>query len=121
MEFCIRECARLGLEFTMNVAASGGSMISYIDGKPYEADVLDRNDILAHLDRVFGPILKRVADLKASGISDYGVVKASGIGERYLLKRVEFAVKIEMSNEVSPHDFLLDQVMCGSLPICLIA
>ena len=32
VEFCIRECARLGLEFTMNCAASGGSMISYIDG-----------------------------------------------------------------------------------------
>ena len=84
VEFCIRECARLGLEFTMNVAASGGSMISYIDGKPYEADVLDRNDILAHLDRVFGPILKRVPDLVGKtfthvySVSYEGNVKTGG-------------------------------------------
>ncbi|MBQ3806571.1 MAG: alpha/beta hydrolase fold domain-containing protein [Kiritimatiellae bacterium] len=84
VEFCIRECERLGLEFTMNVAASGGSMISYIDGKPYEADVLDRNDILAHLDRVFGPILKRVPDLVGKtfthvySVSYEGNVKTGG-------------------------------------------
>jgi hypothetical protein len=63
VEFCIRECARLGLEFTMNCAASGGSMISYVDGKPYEADILDRVEVVAHLDRVLGPILGRVPEL----------------------------------------------------------
>ena len=84
VEFCIRECARLGLEFTMNVAASGGSMISYVDGKPHEADVLDRNDVVAHLDRVLGPILKRVPELVGTtfthiySVSYEGNVKTGG-------------------------------------------
>ena len=84
VEFCIRECARLGLEFTMNCAASGGSMISYIDGKPHEADVLDRADVTAHLDRVVGPILKRVPDLVGTtfthiySVSYEGNVKTGG-------------------------------------------
>ena len=84
VEFCIRECARLGLEFTMNCAASGGSMISYIDGKPHEADVLDRADVTAHLDRVLGPILKRVPDLVGTtfthiySVSYEGNVKTGG-------------------------------------------
>lgn len=29
----------------------------------------------------------------------------AGVGERYLLKRVEFVVKIETPKEVSPHEF----------------
>ena len=29
----------------------------------------------------------------------------TGVRERYLLKRVELAAKIETPNEVSPHDF----------------
>ena len=84
VEFCIRECARLGLEFTMNVAASGGSMISYVDGKPYEADVLDRADIVAHLERTIGPILKRVPELVGTtfthiySVSYEGNVKTGG-------------------------------------------
>ena len=84
VEFCIRECARLGLEFTMNCAASGGSMISYIDGKPHEADVLDRADVTAHLDRALGPILKRVPDLVGTtfthiySVSYEGNVKTGG-------------------------------------------
>lgn len=84
VEFCIRECARLSLEFTMNCAASGGSMISYIDGKPHEADVLDRADVTAHLDRALGPILKRVPDLVGTtfthiySVSYEGNVKTGG-------------------------------------------
>ena len=84
VEFCIRECARLGLEFTMNCAASGGAMISYVDCKPYEADVLDRADVVAHLDRVLGPILKRVPELVGTtfthiySVSYEGNVKSGG-------------------------------------------
>ncbi len=84
VEFCIRECARLGLEFTMNAAASGGTMQSFIDGMPHEADVLDRNDIIAHLERVLGPLLKRVPDLVGTtfthiySVSYEGNVKTGG-------------------------------------------
>ena len=68
----------------MNCAASGGSMISYIDGKPHEADVLDRADVTAHLDRALGPILKRVPELVGTtfthiySVSYEGNVKTGG-------------------------------------------
>ena len=62
VEFCIRECARLGLEFTMNCAASGGSMIRFIDGKAHESDVTSRESIVEHLDAVLGPVLERVPE-----------------------------------------------------------
>ena len=84
VEFCIRECDRLGIEFTMNAAASGGTMQSFIDGKPYEADVLDRNDIIAHLERVLNPLLKRVPELVGKtfthiySVSYEGSVKTGG-------------------------------------------
>lgn len=84
VEFTIRECARLGLVFTMNCAASGGSMVSFIDGRPHEADVLDRDDVVAHLDRVLGPILARVPDLVGTtfthiySVSYEGSVKTGG-------------------------------------------
>ena len=84
VEFCIRECDRLGIEFTMNAAASGGTMQSFVDGKPYEADVLDRNDIIAHLERVLNPLLKRVPELVGKtfthiySVSYEGSVKTGG-------------------------------------------
>ena len=63
VEFSVRECARLGLEFTMNASASGGTLNGFIDGKEYETDVMDRKAVIAHLDRAIGPLLKRVPDL----------------------------------------------------------
>ena len=63
--FSIRECARLGLEFTMNASASGGTLNGFIDGKEYETDILKRDEVVAHLDRAIGPLLKRVPDLVA--------------------------------------------------------
>ena len=43
VEFSIRECARLGLEFTMNASASGGTLNGFIDGREYETDVMDHD------------------------------------------------------------------------------
>ena len=63
VEFAIRECARLGLVFTMNASASGGTLNGFINGKEYETDILNRNEVVAHLDRAIGPLLKRVPDL----------------------------------------------------------
>ena len=63
VEFCILECARLGLEFTMNCAASGGSLTRFIDGKEHECDVTSREAVMEHLDAVLGPILNRVPEL----------------------------------------------------------
>lgn len=61
--FSIRECARLGLVFTMNASASGGTLNGFIDGKEYETDVMNREEVRAHLNRSVGPILRRVPDL----------------------------------------------------------
>ena len=61
--FSIRECARLGLVFTMNASASGGTLNGFRDGREYEVDITDRNEVAGHLDRAVGPILKRVPDL----------------------------------------------------------
>ena len=63
VEFSVRECARLGLEFTMNASASGGTLNGFKDGKEYEVDVMDRGEVAAHLDRAVGPLLKRVPEL----------------------------------------------------------
>jgi hypothetical protein len=63
VEFSIRECARLGLVFTMNASASGGKLNGFIDGKEYETDIMNRTEVVAHLDRVVDPLLKRVPDL----------------------------------------------------------
>ena len=63
VEFAIRECARLGLVFTMNASASGGTLNGFIDGKEYETDIMDRAEVVAHFDRALGPLLKRVPDL----------------------------------------------------------
>ena len=63
VEFSIRECARLGLEFTMNASASGGTLNGFVDGREYETDIMDRAEVVAHLDRVVGPILNRVPAL----------------------------------------------------------
>ena len=61
--FSIRECARLGLEFTMNASASGGTLNGFVEDKEYETDIMNREAVVAHLDRAMGPILKRVPDL----------------------------------------------------------
>ena len=63
VEFSMRECARLGLEFTMNASASGGTLNGFADGREYEVDVSCREDVIAHLDRAIGPLLRRVPDL----------------------------------------------------------
>jgi len=88
VEFSIRECARLGLEFTMNASASGGTLNGFIDGKEYETDVLDRDDVRAHFDRALGPVLKRVPDLVGKtfthvySVSYEGSVKTGGSWKR---------------------------------------
>ena len=84
VEFSIRECARLGLEFTMNASASGGTLNGFIDGREYETDVMDHDAVVAHLDRVVGPLLKRVPDLVGRtfthiySVSYEGSVKTGG-------------------------------------------
>ena len=61
--FSVRECARLGLEFTMNASASGGKLNGFVEDREYETDIMNREAVVAHLDRAMGPILKRVPDL----------------------------------------------------------
>jgi len=84
VEFAVRECARLGLAFTMNASASGGSLNGFIDGKEYECDVTSRDEVVAHLDRAVGPLLKRVPDLVGKtfthiySVSYEGSVKTGG-------------------------------------------
>jgi len=84
VEFSIRECARLGLEFTMNASASGGTLNGFIDGKEYETDVMNRDEVVAHLDRAVGPLLKRVPELVGTtfthiySVSYEGSVKTGG-------------------------------------------
>ena len=84
VEFSIRECARLGLEFTMNASASGGTLNGFIDGKEYETDVMNRDEVVAHLDRAIGPLLKRVPELVGTtfthiySVSYEGSVKTGG-------------------------------------------
>ena len=84
VEFSIRECARLGLEFSMNASASGGTLNGFIDGKEYEVDVMNRDEVVAHLDRAVGPLLKRVPDLVGKtfthiySVSYEGSVKTGG-------------------------------------------
>jgi hypothetical protein len=63
VEFCLRECARLGIEFTMNAGASGGTLQGFVDGQPYEVDISNRDKVIAHLDRTFGPIMERAPEL----------------------------------------------------------
>ena len=85
VEFSIRECARLGLEFTMNASASGGTLNGFIDGKEYETDVMNRDEVVAHLDRAVGPLLKRVPELVGTtfthiySVSYEGSVKTGGM------------------------------------------
>ena len=84
LEFSIRECARIGLEFTMNASASGGTLNGFVDGKEYETDVMNRDEVVAHLDRAVGPLLKRVPDLVGKtfthiySVSYEGSVKTGG-------------------------------------------
>lgn len=86
VEFTIRECARLGLEFTMNASASGGWLNGFVDGREYTVDVLKRDEVVRHLDRVIGPLEKRVPDLIGEGktfthiysVSYEGGVKTGG-------------------------------------------
>lgn len=84
VEFSIRECSRLGLEFTMNASASGGTLNGFIDGKEYETDVMNRDEVVAHLDRAVGPLLKRVPELVGTtfthiySVSYEGSVKTGG-------------------------------------------
>ena len=84
VEFSIRECARLGLEFTMNASASGGTLNGFIYGREYETDVMNRDEVMAHLDRVVGPIIGRVPGLVGKtfthiySVSYEGSVKTGG-------------------------------------------
>ena len=63
VSFAIRECARLGLEFSMNASSSGGSLSGFADGKYYEVDITDATAVSNHLDRYIGPIVRRVPEL----------------------------------------------------------
>ena len=65
----VRECARLGLTFTMNASASGGCLNGYANGKKYYVDVMDEQAVKAHLDRVFGPVLEACPDLVGKTIT----------------------------------------------------
>ena len=84
VEFSMRECARLGIEFTMNASASGGTLNGFVDGKEYETDVMNRAEVVAHLDRSVGPLLKRVPELVGKtfthiySVSYEGSVKTGG-------------------------------------------
>ena len=84
VEFSVRECARLGLEFSMNASASGGTLNGFKDGKEYEVDVMNRDEVASHLDRVIGPLLKRVPELVGKtfthiySVSYEGSVKTGG-------------------------------------------
>ena len=84
VEFSMRECARIGLEFTMNASASGGTLNGFVDGREYETDVMNRGEVVAHLDRVIGPLLARVPDLVGKtfthiySVSYEGSVKTGG-------------------------------------------
>ena len=84
VEFSVRECGRLGLEFTMNASASGGTLNGFKDGKEYEVDVMNRDEVVAHLDRVVGPLMKRVPELVGKtfthvySVSYEGSVKTGG-------------------------------------------
>lgn len=88
VEFSIRECARLGLTFTLNASASGGTLNGFLDGKEYETDVMNRDEVIAHLERAVGPILKRVPDLVGTtfthlySVSYEGSVKTGGSWKR---------------------------------------
>ena len=62
VEFTIRECARLGLEFSMNASSSGGTLSRFVDGKEFECDVSSREAVVEHLEAVLGPLLKRVPE-----------------------------------------------------------
>lgn len=61
--FSIRECARLGLTYTMNASASGGWLNGFRNGVEYQVDVMDAEQVSRHLDDVLLPILRRVPDL----------------------------------------------------------
>ena len=63
VEFAVRECARLGLVFTMNASASGGKLNGFVDGQEYEVDITDRVAVSNHLERVMNPLLRRIPDL----------------------------------------------------------
>lgn len=58
----IRECARLGLVFTMNASASGGWLNGFRGGCEYQVDVMDPKAVREHLDFALGPVLARVGE-----------------------------------------------------------
>ena len=84
VEFAVRECARLGLVFTMNASASGGTLNGFRDGKEYEVDIMNHAEVVAHLDHALGPLLRRVPDLVGStfthiySVSYEGNIKTGG-------------------------------------------
>lgn len=63
VEFAIRECARLGLEFSINASSCGGSLKGFREGREYEVDVTDSAAVEAHLESFVGPIIARVPEL----------------------------------------------------------
>lgn len=84
VEFALRECARLGLVFTMNASASGGKLNGFADGREYEVDVMNRAEVRAHLERVLRPLLDRAPELVGAtfthiySVSYEGSVKTGG-------------------------------------------
>ena len=61
--FAVRECARLGLTFSMNASASGGWCNGFRDGKEYVVDILDGQAVSNHLDRLVGPLVRAMPEL----------------------------------------------------------
>ncbi|MGN0833039.1 MAG: glycosyl hydrolase [Kiritimatiellia bacterium] len=103
VEFALRECARLGLTFTMNASASGGTLNGFADGREYEVDVMNRAEVRAHLERVLRPLLDRAPELVGTtfthvySVSYEGSVKTGGswrkIGESFYATMREWAAE----------------------------
>jgi len=108
--FTIRECARLGLEFTMNASASGGWLNGFVDGKEYQVDVLNRDEVVAHLDRVVGPIIKRVPELVGRGKTFthiYSVSYEGGIRTGGTWSQIKDSFYATMRKWAHEHDLLV--------------
>lgn len=102
VEHELRECARLGLAFTMNAACSGGTLSRPVDGKIVETDITDRNAVRTHLDATIGPLLKRCPELVGKTFThiysvSYEGKKAGGSWKR--VKDTFYAAMVEWAHE----------------------
>ena len=102
VEHEIRECARLGLEFTMNAACSGGTLSRQIDGKIVETDVTRKDEVRKHLDAAIGPLLRRCPELIGKTFThlysvSYEGNKAGGSWKK--VKDTFYAAMVEWAHE----------------------